>query len=215
MCGSHYLTLDYKNKLKENNFYFDDVGNSVSELNPWLGDLTGLYWIWKNTDDEIVGTNQYRRPWVEEDIHNLKFDKNTLYISAPYKLEENVYDQYKNAHGEIGMNILYEASWRKKIPFTHNDLNVLKNFYYLSACNMFFADRELFNKVCSVLFEIVFELYDGVKYALPFIQYDNPAKVRETRMIAFLSERILTLMYLNPKYYFGNIEVQDVGWKNL
>lgn len=215
MCGSHYFDEDYKKELAAKGFLFDDIGDNISYLNPWLGDLTGLYWIWKNTNDEIVGTNQYRRPWNNEHIQNLNFNKNTLYVAGAWDLEKSVYDHFAESHGEIGMLMLYEAAYQKKIPFTFEELDILKQTTHISACNMFFAHRDVFNKVCSSLFDIIFELYHGCKYALPFIQYDNPQKRRQMRMIAFLSERILTLMYHNPQKHFGDIEIMNVGWSTL
>ncbi len=210
MCGSSYLSDEYKKILNNKNFSFDDSDDNISHLNPWLGDLTGLYWVWKNTDDEIVGTNQYRRKWSNEQIESIKFSEKTLYITAPFKFDESVYQQYSKHHGEIGMLMLYEAAYQKKIPFTFEQLDILKNLNYLSSCNMFFGHRKVFNKVCSVLFEIIFEVYNGTKFALPFIQ-----NMGQKRMIAFLSERILTLLYLNSNQYFGDIDIVDVGWETL
>jgi len=210
MCGASYLSDEYKMMLDNKDFLFDDTDDNISQLNPWLGDLTGLYWIWKNTDDEIVGTSQYRRKWLDEHVENLKFNEKTLYVSAPFKFEETVYEQFSKWHGEIGMKLLYEAANQKKIPFTIEEIDTLKKFHYLSSCNMFFAHRKVFDKVCSILFEVIFEVYNGSKYALPYIQNG-----KQTRMIAFLSERILTLMYLNPKKYFGDVEIADVGWEVL
>lgn len=215
MCGSHYFDDSYRNELEEKGFYFDDTGDNISHLNPWLGDLTGLYWTWKNTNDEIVGTNQYRRLWSNEQISSLDFNEKSLYVAGAIDLGRNLYDHFSDCHGEIGMLMLYEASHQKKIPFSFDELNILQRSNIISACNMFFAHRDVFDKVCSVLFDIIFELYHGCKYALPFIQYDNPQKTKQTRMIAFLSERILTLMYHNPKKYFGDVEIIGVGWSTL
>ena len=86
LCGASDLDTATKNRLVLNNFYFDDTGNNISSMNRWLGDLTGLYWVWKNTKDEFVGTNQYRRYYDDTELSNLIYDDKTLYASVWKKL---------------------------------------------------------------------------------------------------------------------------------
>jgi hypothetical protein len=209
MCGSLNFSDLYKKELQQKNFYFDDTKNNISHLNKWLGDLTGLYWVWKNTDDEIVGTNQYRRFWNEEEINNLNFKKNIIYVSSPCIFNVSIANQYVTHHGEIGGKILYEVIKNKKINFTLDMFDDMNKINVLSPCNMFFCERENFNRLCSILFEIIFEIYEGCKYSLPYIQEKN-----QTRMLAFLAERILTMIYFNSKKYFGEkISIQGIGWE--
>lgn len=42
-------------------FIGDNTGDHISEKNPNYSELTGLYWIWKNTGSEWVGLSHYRR----------------------------------------------------------------------------------------------------------------------------------------------------------
>ena len=39
----------------------DDTGENISEKNPYYSELTGIYWVWKNTNHEITGICHYRR----------------------------------------------------------------------------------------------------------------------------------------------------------
>jgi hypothetical protein len=39
----------------------DDTGDSISEKNLYYSELTGIYWVWKNTRQDITGCCHYRR----------------------------------------------------------------------------------------------------------------------------------------------------------
>lgn len=38
----------------------DHDGDNIDFLNPWYCELTGLYYLWKHVDDDIVGLEHYR-----------------------------------------------------------------------------------------------------------------------------------------------------------
>lgn len=39
----------------------DNTGIHISEKNPFFSELTGIYWVWKNTHQDVTGTCHYRR----------------------------------------------------------------------------------------------------------------------------------------------------------
>lgn len=46
----------------------DDTGDHISEQNCYYGELTGLYWLWKNYHDtDIIGICHYRRFFVDQE----------------------------------------------------------------------------------------------------------------------------------------------------
>jgi hypothetical protein len=204
MCGADSFDPVYRAELTSRGFVFDDTGDNISNLNQFLGDLTGLYWVWKNTTESLVGTNQYRRMWDNNGVNQIEFDPRTLYVLQRVDFTESAYDQYVRHHGHYGMDLLFSAVDKKKIDLPHVD--DLKQLQYLHCNNMFFADRGLFDQVCERLFDIVFKLYKSVAHLLP------AAPANQTRTIAFLAERILTVMFANPEYYFGKVKIQEVGW---
>jgi len=218
MGGSHFLNEVTRKKCLDLNYILDDTQENISHLNYLLGDLTGLYWVWKNTDDEFVGTNQYRRFYNEEELNNFfPLDTNTLFVSEFIPVDESIWQQFARHHGELGIKILMEAARIKKISITPEMIQSLNQFKFISPCNMFFAQRKIFDSVCSVLFDIIFELYEGTKYTLPYIQ-DNIHSIRsleEKRLLAFLAERVLNILYIHSNHFFGKVKIQPVKYRTI
>lgn len=217
MCGSHYLDSTVKQTCLEKGHILDDTLKNISHLNPLLGDLTGLYWIWKNTDDEFVGTNQYRRFYDDQQLKDLVLDQNTLYVSHFLKFTTSAWNQYIGSHGVVGMDLLKKAIQLKTVNINESMFDSLWHTNSLSSCNTFFAHRNLFNKTCEILFEIIFELYRGSKYLLEYVQKDIHAgrHITDKRLLAFLAERILNIMYINNRYYFGNINIVSLKYYTI
>ena len=95
MAGATYMDKDLRCHYEHYDFAMDDTGKNISCLNPYFGDLTALYWIWKNTKDEHVGICQYRRPWLEEFIYSSEED--VLYVPG-FAIFSSVEQQYMDSH---------------------------------------------------------------------------------------------------------------------
>jgi hypothetical protein len=218
MCGSSTLNEIIKKHCISKEYILDDTFQNISHLNHLLGDLTGLYWIWKNTTDEFVGTNQYRRFYDDNQLNSLfPLDKNTLYVSDFLTFDTSSWNQYINSHGELGIKLLKKASQLKSIPLNETMVNSLYYTNKLSSCNTFFAHRNLFYKTCELLFEIIFELYRGSKYILEFVQFGSHTgrNPNDKRLLAFLAERILNIIYIYKNYFFGNVNIIPVKYYTL
>jgi hypothetical protein len=60
----------------------DDTGISISEKNPWYSELTGIFWVWKNTKQDFTGCCHYRRYFTaRNEPADLKL-KRLLYFPA-------------------------------------------------------------------------------------------------------------------------------------
>lgn len=60
----------------------DDSGENISEKNPWYSELTGIYWVWKNTNQPITGACHYRRFFTAQPEPFLYRLKRLLYFPA-------------------------------------------------------------------------------------------------------------------------------------
>tara|TARA_B100001564_G_C20665249_1_gene683455 strand:+ start:732 stop:1538 length:807 start_codon:yes stop_codon:yes gene_type:complete len=68
-----YLPVCLGKKKLDYNFISDNNGESISEKNPFYGEYTFHYWIWKNEiknlEDNWIGFCQYRKYWVDKKAH--------------------------------------------------------------------------------------------------------------------------------------------------
>lgn len=212
MLGS----ISYEPKLKatlfQKGFIFDDTGDNISHLNYWFGQLTGLYWVWKNSTEEIVGTNTYRIYWGDY-FTNKEFKSNTLYIPEPLNInscfrenqikKSNLYEQYSYCHGQNNLELLKILSQKNQIQIGSEMIENLKNEYLLYACNMFISERKIFNKICEILFDILFSYYNSYKHLLKQIEFET----RQNRVMDFLGERILHMIYTNLDHYISGVNI--------
>lgn len=175
----------------------DDTGDSISKLNPYYGELTGLYWLWKNyTETDIIGICHYRRFFLDADRMLMTKEQyeealadadimvsNAMYAEGPYK------DYYGQAHN---INDLLETGEVIKELFPEDYESFVKvieseKYYYGNLCVM---KKTLFDEYCSWLFSIFKELEKRVDVS----DYDDYHK----RLYGFLSEELL-LVYITAK----------------
>jgi hypothetical protein len=60
----------------------DDTNDNISCKNKYYSELTGIYWVWKNTSQEITGTCHYRRFFTAKSEPFLYRMKRLLYFPA-------------------------------------------------------------------------------------------------------------------------------------
>jgi hypothetical protein len=77
-----YQPIMSGNSLQEikNEFQGDDTGENISHKNKYYSELTGIYWVWKNTRQDITGTCHYRRYFTAQPEPFLYQLKRLLYF---------------------------------------------------------------------------------------------------------------------------------------
>lgn len=149
-------------------------GDNIDFLNPWYCELTGLYYLWKHVDDEIVGLEHYRRYFVNS--------KNKLLSETEIKklLETNDIIAYKY----IGSNGITAMSKSKKgkelamalaIVYDKYGENIASFFKsklagsYTFENNMFIGKKSILNDYFSFIFSILEEFDKYHKFKIPRI----------------------------------------------
>lgn len=211
MAGAYSLDSQKRIELENKGFLFDDVGDNISSLNYTFGDLTATYWVWKNAKEEFLGTNQYRRFWNENEIDLNALDDKTIYVTKYDKsfISVSVLDQYIACHGNLGIEILNELFDDKNFILKKHLFYRLNETREINTCNMFFCHRNIYDKFCELLFEILFQVYEKGKSRIENIEG------YQKRLIAFLSERIITSLIYNSGYYFSNLNVKTINYRQL
>lgn len=160
-----YKALFVGRNGKDNMGYIsDDTGDNISGRNPDYAELTGLYWMWKNSDADIVGLCHYRR-YFKNNNHRINKKEISSYLNdyniiVPKKiellkgtLEETYKDSYLLEVYSITRNIISE-----KYPDYLKSYDEVFKESSFSNFNMFIMRKELLDDYCEWLFDILFEV---------------------------------------------------------
>lgn len=203
MCATQDLDLSRRSHYQTQGWITDDQGHNISDMNHWLGDLTALYWVWKNTDHAWVGMNQYRRFYQDPALAMIQPQDNVLWISDFDRLQWDTWSQFCLHHGQQGLEWLRHEAETHRIDLDPRHVDELRMINVLSVANMFFAGREVFDRLCDRLFAIMLPMLDRYRGEIPEDPYNR-------RLLAFLSERILTITYIHANRYLPGIDIRPI-----
>lgn len=186
----------------------DDAGKNISSKNPMYCELTGLYWIWKNTNDSYVGIVHYRRFFTDSFfeshfIQEKKIDKilkkYDVILPIKTKLKKmTVREQFLDNTGtHYDLDVL-EAVIKDKYPEYSDTLKRVLDGNTAYYRNMFITTRSIYNQYCEWLFNILEE----VEKKLDTSSYDDYHK----RIYGFLAERLLGVFMLH-----NSLKIYEVG----
>ena len=207
-----YCALQVGAEGKEKYGYLrDNIGNHISGKNANYCELTGLYWIWKNTDDSYKGLVHYRRYFGRNNLSNKISDICSYeYLLNCLKSVDIVlpYVEYfkQNAKEEILLHCCTEEIFdklRQIIETKYPDYIETYDRYFnenkASLFNMLFCKREIFDAYCEWLFSILFVLEKQV-------DLENLYTYQQ-RLYGFLSERLLNVWVIKNKLVVKHLPV--------
>lgn len=192
-------------------FLRDNTGDNISIKNPNYCELTGLYWVWKNSNYDVVGLAHYRRFFTEkkrkdkwsciatkEQIQK-KLQQADIILPKKrnYVIETN-YSQYAHAHHAIDLDTTREIIKEKYPEYLEaydRQMGMTKGHKF----NMFIMRRKYLNEYCEWLFDILFEL----ERRLDISGYSK----NDARVFGFVSEWLLDVWIDKNGYSYTEMPV--------
>jgi len=197
----NYVLLGVGNNIISNEDMHDNSLDNISSKNLNYCELTGLYWIWKNIKDDIVGLTHYRRIFTEDkkdsidliDYSDICDILNQYDIILPPLFDNKtitVYEHYCRDHNKedidkIGIILL------QKYPEYADSYNYVMNQKYEYGFNMFISKKE----ICDEYSKWLFDILNTLEPQIDLLTYDD----YQRRIFGFLSERLFTVWLYHNK----------------
>lgn len=186
------------------NFLSDDTGDEISAKNPHYCELTGLYWMWKNIDADIIGLCHYRRHLksdnggiVSKDEIINYLEKYDIILPTKNNLVKGTYwETYKNHYYGYALKITREVVLDVFPEYLETFDEVLSQDAFHNY-NMFISNKELVDKYCSWIFPILQEVENRINIE------DYP------RALGIISEAIFNVWI---KYHNLKVKELDIDY---
>lgn len=206
-----YQPLQVGRALHEDLGYLgDDTGDSISDLNGYYGELTGIYWLWKNYDSkDNIGVCHYRRFFMNQENQLLSgsecdeiLKEHDIITSQAIQAPVPYLEYYGEAHEKKDMLLTGEVI-RQLYPEDYQAFTQVMQGRKYYFGNLMVTSREHFDQYCQWLFSIFAQLGDQLDVSA----YDEYRK----RIFGFLSEELLLVWITarNLKVYECKIGITD------
>lgn len=208
----HILHVGKKGK-PDLGFQGDDTGDNISEKNASYCELTGMYWLWKNCECDIIGICHYRRFFIHnEKLLDREYIEKTI-TDYPIILPKTcciydgtIRDAYKLAHNVRDLDICKDVIY-EKYPDYIEAYDYVMNGMLFTAGNMWITRKDIYDRYCKWLFDILFE----VEKRINIESYDDYQK----RVMGFLSERLFRVWLCMQNEQIKEINVKMIETRDF
>lgn len=165
--------------------YYDNVGEHISMHNKQFCELTGLYWIWKNAGEDILGLCHYRRHFLLGNDWQLTMQYHGIDVILPVPLyvAPSLGENYRMRHTKCTWNAMMSVLRKNPCEFDIAQKFFEENGCY-SPCNMLIARKQVLQDLCAWLFPILFEVVSQIGVLEDAYQNRYPGFLAE-RLISF------------------------------
>lgn len=188
------------NRNIKNVYCYDNTLINIADKNDNYCELTALYWMWKNTENDYEGLEHYRRFFCSKNIFcskplslefiESKLNKYDAIIPKKARSKQTVYEYYAYAHYKSDLDVCIDII-NEKYPEYVDDCKDALNARKACMTNMFIMSKKSLNKYCEWLFNILFEAEKRIDI--------SGRDAYQTRVFGFLSERLFNIWLLHEK----------------
>lgn len=188
-----YIPLHVGRELSQDLGYLgDNTGEHISDLNPYYGELTGLYWIWRNeTEADIVGICHYRRFFVNDDGSFMRAgDYEAALADCDVMVSDLVSaggtnrENFGKAHNPQDMEAVGEAI-KAIYPEDYDAFCRVMDDDKCCYGNLMVARKEVFDAYCEWLFNVLVETSENSNFIM------ERKDAYHQRVFGFISEVLL------------------------
>lgn len=180
---------------------FQHKGDNINYLNPYINEVTAIYDLWKNSEDEIVGMCHYRRFFEKDGYYLLMRDVETMLkeheaiVTKDYIPPVTPYYWLSQA---VSAHIL--EKYIPELPYEFQ--RWLKKSQNYNICNMFVFKRKTLNDYCEWLFPIMIPL------AEQFMREDSGSK--NDRALGYICEMMFGFWCRDLDKYKLDVKMLEV-----
>lgn len=189
-----YIPLQVGAAVNEDLGYMTDAtGENISSLNKYYGELTGMYWIWKNyTASDYIGMCHYRRFFLDEQRHLLT-ERKAEDILKEYDIivsnrvlcnTDCYFNDFTEAHGPDILKFTGEAI-RQTCPEYYETYHAVFSENESHYGNLMIMPHDYFNQYAEWLF--------GIFDALTPMLHIDFTDLYHQRVFGFISENMITV----------------------
>jgi hypothetical protein len=195
IVGATSLLDDQRQAFRAQGCVFDDEGDNISPLNPFFCELTSVYWLLRNTQQEYVGNAHYRRKWNDEDLRHS--EEGVLYVAHGQDFRGGLASQfYTGTSGFDAPAVTIGLAERGLLPFTVSQMKEVWEQPIFYGYNMVRGPRKYYEAFMKVAFECLWPIWEEHQEEIKLLDSYN------RRMIGFISERMMTGLVLCRDSFF-------------
>ena len=217
-----YITIHAGRKNNEDLGYIgDDTGQSISELNPYLNEMTAAYWIWKNVSHDYVGLVHYRRFFSNQNSKEFK-PENILTVNEAKdilkdydiilaKEEVHLFNSHNYMVNDTGKFIAHIAINLARTILERHFPDYVEAFDYvisgtsLFKCNMFITRKYIFDSYCSWLFSFILEAESSFR---KYVNIDE-LNFKQKRVYGFICERMFNVWIIKNHLRIKDLMIME------